>query len=517
MRQRTYLFLLILSLAPAALRQESCGSDLDTIGVTALRQFDPALVGTGVHVAQPEAGSPYWQVNPAAVGQPESLFTWIAQGGTATSFPNSLGFESGHANQVGGFFYGGFGGVAPAVAHVDSYEAQFFYTNFVVAQNAIPARIVNQSFIFLAETATVELVYDHYADMFGTLFVSGIGNGGPVSAPATCYNGIGVAAFGGLSSIGPTLDGRSKPDIAAPAIATSYSTPLVAGAAAILRQAAQRNDAGPDTASAASDPRTIKALLLNGARKTPGWTHTQTSPLDPNFGAGLLDAYASYGQLRAGKQGPASTTTFLIGGPHLPPASATYTRLRRGWDFNTISASVTRDAVNHYCFEVTAAAPREFTFSGTVTWHRHSGETMINDLNLFLYNTDSNLLVASSESLVDNVEHICATNLPPGRYNLQVFKRGGPPLSTVSSEETYALAFEFGPPETARFANVQHATGQFAARLLGESEHPYVIQRALDFETWTPALTNTTSAAGHFDFSIPESGLRGFYRALRIP
>jgi hypothetical protein len=313
------------------------------------------------------------------------------------------------------------------------------------------------------------------------------------------------------------VDSRSKPDIAAPATATSYSTPLVAGTAAILRQAALRNDGGAGTASAASDARTIKALLLNGARKTPGWTHTQTSPLDANFGAGLLDAYNSYGQLRAGKRAPASTTTILIGGPHPPPPSATYTRLRRGWDFDTISSSTTRDAVNHYCFEVTAAAPRDFAFSSTVTWHRNSGETMINDLNLFLYNADNNLLVASSESLVDNVEHIYATNLSPGRYNLQVFKRGGPPLSTVSNEETYAVAFEFGPPETARFANVQHTTGQFAARLLGEPEHSYIIQRTLDFDTWTPALTNTTSAAGHFDFSIPESGPRRFYRALRAP
>ena len=512
MRQHVYLLLSVL------LPTIGHGADPDAIGVQTLRQFDPSLRGVGIHVAHPEAGDPYWQASPLVVGQPETLFTWISQAGSATNFPNSLGFESGHADLVGLLLYGGgTNGVAPGLAHVDNYEAQFFYTNHIQKEIAIPARVVNQSFILVGETLTVNLAYDHYADKFGTLFVSGVGNGGGVNAPATCYNGIGVAAWLGASSVGPTADGRSKPDITAPADATSYSTPLVAGAGAILIQAGLRNDGGAGTASAASDLRTVKALLLNGAKKPSVWTNTSTAPLDPNFGAGILNIYNSYGQLRAGKRSPAEEDNVLIGNPHPPPANATYTRLRRGWDFNAVSGSTTRDGVNHYCFEVVSNVPRAFEFVGTLVWHRQDGESTINDLNLFLYNADSNSQVASSESLVDNVEHICARNLPPGRYNLQVFKRGGPPVTTVSSSEKYGLAFEFGPPEPAQFTNTQHSGGQFSARLSAEPDHDYIVQRTADFVSWSPVLTNRTLAAGSFDFSVPESGPRNFYRAMRTP
>ena len=59
-------------------------SNLDAIGVTALRELVPSLTGTGVLVAQPEAGSPAWEVNPATTGLPASLFTWLSSGGSAS-------------------------------------------------------------------------------------------------------------------------------------------------------------------------------------------------------------------------------------------------------------------------------------------------------------------------------------------------------------------------------------------------------------------------------------------------
>src|SRR5262245_30766968 len=95
-------------------------ADLDFIGVTTLRSFDPGLTGTNVRVAQPEAGDPMWQVKPAVVGQPQSLFTWLSSAGSAGTFPNALGSESGHADDVGNFFYGITNGVAPGVLHVDN-------------------------------------------------------------------------------------------------------------------------------------------------------------------------------------------------------------------------------------------------------------------------------------------------------------------------------------------------------------------------------------------------------------
>src|SRR5262249_1545219 len=147
-----------------------------------------------------------------------------------------------------------------------------------------------------------------YAARYGTLFITGAGNSGSVSSPATCYNGMGVAAYGGNSSIGPTSDGRSKPDITAPASLTSFSTPQVSGAAAVLLQAANRNDAGAGTAADAGDARTLKALLMNGAEKPSDWAHTATAPLDARYGAGVLNLWNSYRQLRGGKQAFAIST-----------------------------------------------------------------------------------------------------------------------------------------------------------------------------------------------------------------
>src|SRR5438876_1891674 len=150
-------------------------SGMDTIGLAQLQAVAPGLVGTGVSVAQAEAGSPTWEVNPAAVAQPQGLFTWISSTGTAAIFPNAVGLESGHADTVAGFFYGAPGGVAPGVAHMDNYEAAYFYNSLVHNRTAIAAQIVNQSFIFGVEDPTVDRDYDNYAARYNTLFVSGAG------------------------------------------------------------------------------------------------------------------------------------------------------------------------------------------------------------------------------------------------------------------------------------------------------------------------------------------------------
>ena len=92
--------------------------NLDIVGLTLLRQIDPTLTGSGLRVAQTEAPlstatPPPFEVNPGSIGQLESLFTYYSSSGSATSFPNSAGQESGHADAVGGIYIGTSGGVAP--------------------------------------------------------------------------------------------------------------------------------------------------------------------------------------------------------------------------------------------------------------------------------------------------------------------------------------------------------------------------------------------------------------------
>jgi len=490
----------------------------DATGVGQLRLLDASLMGTGIPVAQPEAGNPAWEINPAAVNQPPDLCTWISSLGTSTNFPNSVGSESSHANQVANLFFGGVAGVAPQVAHVENFEAGYFYQSRIRSKTPIAGMVVNQSFTFSGQQANADLDYDNYAARFNTLFVSGIGNGGGVNSPATAYNGLGVGAFGGATSVGPATDGRSKPDIVELASLTSYSTPLVAGAAVLLIQAGARGDGGANTAFSSTNSRAIKALLLNGAVKPNSWTNTFGAPLDTRYGAGVLNVLNAYRQLRGGKHSPLASVAIPVDHPHPPPDGTNNIPARRGWDLETVSSTAVRDGVNHYFVDLSAASNRLFTFTGTLVWQRAENETGINNLDLFLFDATDGTLVAASQSLVDNVEHIFVNDLPPRRYNVQVLKRGGMG-QRVSNVETYALAFDFGPIEPARFSGTLVAGAQFQSHLTGEPYQNYVIEATANFIDWASVLTNRTSAQGAFDFTNGPLSMHAirFHRAREVP
>ena len=432
-------------------------SNLDTIGVTLLRQTTTNLDGTGIHVGHAEAEATVngndWEVNPGQTNPPVNLpvsnFSYHSNT-TANTYPNSLGTESGHANTVAEYFYGLPGGVATNVAHIDEYEANYFVLVTVPNQTAITTKVVNQSFIdSMDRQQTDDNSYDYYAARYCTLFITAVGNGGAVSPPATCYNGIGVAAYQGSSSVGPTTDnGRAKPDITAsqspPNQETSYTTPLVAGAAAILLEAGLRGDGGSATNSA-SDTRTLKALLLNGALKPQDWTNGSAFPLDARYGSGVLNVFESYKQLAGGQHAYIATSSVATNNSHPPTSSTNNISSLVGWDFNTNTSSSSDDVINHYYFNLVSTNTTNATFTGTATlvWNRQQNKTAINELDLYLYNTATTTLVARSSNTVDNVKHIFVPQLPSGRYDLQVLKKGGNGTNFVTASETYALAFEF--------------------------------------------------------------------------
>ncbi|MGZ4962895.1 MAG: hypothetical protein ACXWC8_10100 [Limisphaerales bacterium] len=303
----------------------SKASNQDIIGVTALRAFDSTLNGSGVYLNHPEgseSGDTQFEVDPSAVGQPTSLFTWIGNNGaTATTFPNSLGTKSAHAVGVATRLYSVNEGVVPAVSHVDNYLAWAYYSNIVVTGVATPGTVVNQSFATYGTPpdSVVAAVYDNYVARYGKIFCSATGTGQAVREPAAAYNTIGVGVSDAESSVGGTPDGRAKPDLSAPGLATSYSTAYVTGAAVILFQAATRGDAGTNI-PAASDVRTIKALLMNGAVKPSNWTHTASMPVDATHGtgAGVLNVFNSYSQMKGGQHRAIETTTVATGAAHPP-------------------------------------------------------------------------------------------------------------------------------------------------------------------------------------------------------
>ena len=404
---------------------------LDQAGITQLRALDPTLLGTGVNVAQVEAeeSTNAWEVSPSAVGLPGSLFTYSSYYGTvAGQSPNAVGDISGHANSVGSIFFGASQGVTPNVSRIDSYECSYFWS-LLYYNTATQARVFNQSFIY--GTSGADQVYDNYVALNPSkIIVSAVGNGGGISAPASSYNVIAVAAYGGSSSVGPAADGRSKPDITAPGGATSFSTPVVSGVATVLVQAGLRGDGGAGTQTNATDSRTVKALLLNGAVKPADWTHSATQPLDSRYGAGIVNAYNSYKTLSAGQR------TFTLRNSSQTPLTSQYgsVMVTEGWDFNTLSSN----QVAHYVFDLTSGAP--FTLAATLSWLKGNAEADISHLQLFLYDTLTNQLIDSSVSSIDNVQQIYKSELGVGRYDLQVFKSFS---NTGPATETYALAFNF--------------------------------------------------------------------------
>ncbi|HSY19553.1 MAG TPA: hypothetical protein VK815_14525 [Candidatus Acidoferrales bacterium] len=430
------------------------GDFQDDIGLRAMRAT-ASLDGSGIRLAQPEAGfgsATNWEVNPSAIWvlQPAGKFTYSSSSGTATNYPNAVGSDSGHAEfNVGGFCYGLPFGIATNLSHIDNYEANYFIDDIVVLASPIAAPLVNQSFVDpdTNDEVVLDAAYDDYAAQYGTLFISGVDNGGPVKPPSTCYNGIGAGAYqdyANHTSIGPTpAGGRCKPDITAISDSASTGTALVSGAAALLLQAALRGDGGSDTNSTA-DLRTLKALLLNGAVKPVDWTNAGASPLDARYGAGVVNILNSYEQLAGGKHGVTISNTVSLNAAHPPTGAMGDVGVLSGWNLATNASGILNDSIHHYYFNVSnGVTSAKYTATATLVWLRQQGMTDINNLDLFLYNCANSNLVACSTSQVDNVEHIWTTGLAPGRYDLQVWKAGG--IGPVSLDETYALAFEFVP------------------------------------------------------------------------
>ena len=456
---RTKLFLILSFLCLVSLPVPA--QYVQQIGLDLFQATTTNLNGSGITVGQPEADDsggasnpPEYEVSPTAISQYSGLITYISSNGAATVFPNSVGYESGHADTVAANFYGMPSGVATNVAYVYNYDADYYIDHLVENnQDTYNESVVNQSFTFGALTISgqegVDSDYDNYEEMHHTLFISAVGPGAPDPpyAPGTAYNCISVGGYQNgqnYSDIGPTIDnGRCKPDISGYSAATSFSTPLVAGAAAVLMQAALRRDGGTDTNSAFNN-RTIKALLLNGAVKPVDWTNSALFPLDARYGAGVVNVFNSYRLLAAGKHGSVISNEVSSGSAHPPLAAATNIATLCGWDFNTnnSSSSPASDAIYHYYFNVSnQLAGVQYVATATLVWNRHKNQSAINNLDLFLYNCANSNLVACSTSLVNNVEHIYLTNLSQGRYDLQVWKLGTNGI--VSTAEPYALAWQF--------------------------------------------------------------------------
>ena len=391
-------------------------------------------------------------------------------GKTLTAKSGASG-HSNHATTVGQFFFGSGSSISPAVQTIDVFEANdwigsgFLNRAIPLAPKVETRAIQNSSWVGtldnggLADVETLRRL-DFAIQRDGFLAVIGTNNGGSLpQLLASSYNGISVGLSNGSHSYGTTTvdgTGRTKPEIVSPFSLTSYATPSVASAAALLRQNAPAN---------ARRPVTMKAILMAGATKAefPGWSRTTTQPIDTIHGAGQLNVYNSHHILAAGQQA----------------ASASVSVRPRGWDLNTTTAGGRR-----YFFDIPAGntAPR---LSVLLTWNRVIADgpgvgwgnptSDLADLSLRLHTATGftvGTLVDASLSTVDNVEHIYRPTLAPGRYAIEV--------TSPTAGVEYGLAWYSVPTVSiTATAPVANETGLTPATFIvtrgGETTSPLVV------------------------------------------
>ena len=411
----------------------------DDVGYTRLIQTYTSGVPSAVvdGVSQVEAGDAdgdFYLPNPA-----DSRFA----GKTFVNKSSGTGV-SGHATGVGANFYGSPGSLIPGTTTVDAYGADEWLSELPYIETR---RVQNHSWIVGqldagadAETTVrhYNVRFDHMATRSDTICVAGVNNGHSTTLPyllAQSYNGITVGLTNGQHSAGLTAydgAGRVKPDLVAPDTLTSFATPQVSSAAGLLAQ--KLIDVYPEALGGGGNlSRNVKALLFAGATKEEFaiWSRTSARPIDLRYGFGELNVLLSY--------------RMLLAGPNSGSTSAT--QPSAGWSAGRIS-SLTSANARTYFFDLPegSANPR---FSAALVWHRavtQTYSTNLANLDLTLYSVAAGTFalgsaVQTSESAVDNLEHIYAPGLPAGRYALQV-------SSGDLTATDYALAWRALPTVT---------------------------------------------------------------------
>jgi len=465
----------------------------DEIGLTRLQ----VIAGSSLPTA-PSAGLTQVEAQEGSNYAPNSTST-LFSGKTLTLKSGASGTSS-HADHVARNFYASTSQV-PGGCSIDLYNANDWlgagYLNFGISSAPkLESRAVqNHSWVGSSGNSSYDTEIGRRLDFAinrdGFLCAVGLYNqdtNTPVHAQLLCqtYNTISVGRDDGGHTKGlTTLDGagRRKPDIvapsAAPEYATSWTTPMVSGAAALLYQKLVSDY----TPSFSDRPRVIKALLLASATKNtvPDWGNSSDLPLDDVYGAGELNIHHAYHTLIAGKAAAGSTRYGI-----------------RGWASDTVSSSSSKT----YYFGIASGAPAT-PFSAALTWHRvvtnniffgwGNLSSSLANLRLKLYQTDgTNLttLLATSDSSVDNVELIHQPSLAPGDYALRV--------ESSSSSTAYALAWHSLPAVTiATTVSTAHefdgAQGAFRLTRTGDLGLPLQV----------PLTTTGTAIAGTHYLALP--------------
>lgn len=272
-----------------------------------------------------------------------------------------------------------------------------------------------------------------------------------IAAPGT---NITTAFYGGATGgNNPTLSGSSpsgsQSSYTTSIGGTSFSSPIVAGAATLIADASYATPGlagNPDS----RDARVVKAVLMNSAAKIPGWDNGQAlvggviqthQSLDYASGAGSLDIGASY------EQYVEAITRDVPGEPLGPQGSVGLV----GWDFGEVIEGL--DNV----YEVASYVPKGASVTVTLSWFRERMETYLQtrtaqdiaqvDLDLIVRDASTDIVVAQSVSHLNVSEHLHFTAPEAAWYTIEV-NFFDEVFGTLASEQ-YGLAWKIAVPEPA--------------------------------------------------------------------
>lgn len=423
----------------------------DDVGFDALRARLGASTPTGASVS---VGHVEAQESAGNFGPNRSLGEFAGKAFTDMSGPSG---SSGHATFVGQNMYGGTTSIAPGVLRVWVYEAGSFAQGAALnlgnaglgplnpPGGTSPVRIFNHSWIGSFGTTALDNEAlrrgDFAMNRDDTLFVCGENNGaGSAMQPLMSmgYNGIAVGLMSGGHSAGDVPagidgNGRMKPELVAPGSFTSFSTPVVSAAAALMYDTA--NTAPYSTNANRRKGVTVKSALLCGATHAASWSNGAPAsgasrgitarPLDPVYGAGTVNVDRAHRIITATESLGAGTAASAASGAAQPLA---------GWDHESYAVGTQR----HYRINVPSACDASFLVAWnrapSTAWTATTAPAVMNlrlELRKVVAGTVTSITGDGgasafaggnvvSASAVDNVEHLYVRGLQPGTYVLSV-------------------------------------------------------------------------------------------------
>lgn len=319
------------------------------------------------------------------------------------------------------------------------------------------------------------VVFDYYTNWAKSAGNAGFGTN-TMTVPANNYNGLTVAnmwdkntvtrtddVITASSSRGPTVGGRKKPDLTAPGTGT-----MTCNASGGFAEMGGTSSAAPKVGAATllltdagvSDPRTIKAILINSA---DSWEDSDTSSTaddgaktgkewNKTYGWGYMDL--SHAHFHRNDYFASSVKPKGVAGNY---------KLYKGHMFNGEKATLVWE--------------RDVTYNNAST---PTSFRNLSDLDLKLYAETTNAQLDSDTTVKDNVHQVAAKASQAAVVKVYAYSTG----FDGASSEPYTLATE----ENFKFANGPAFTNTIAA--------PTGVIRNFNF-TYSVAVKNTGDLDAH--------------------